>query len=221
MFVEHARDFVNRVHIPHGNHAPQGHVGEQRNFVALFGGNGPVGAAHQRVGLDADFAQLLGGMLGGFGLELACGGNPGDVAQVHKGAVVSAELQAELAHRLQERQGLDVAHGAADFDDGHIHRVRLTEARAAFDKFLDLIGDMRNHLHGFTQVIAAALFVEHALVNLSGGEIVGLSHAGLNKTLVMAQIQVGLRAVVGDKNLAVLQRRHGARIDVEIGVQLN
>ena len=37
----------------------------------------------------------------------------------------------------------------------------------------------------------------------------------------MAQIQVGFRAVVGDKNLAVLERRHGAGIDVEVGVQLN
>ena len=221
MFVQHARHFVNRFHIPHGNHAPQGHVGKQRNFVALFVRNRPVGTADQRVGLDTDFTQLLGGMLGWLGLELACGGNPGDVTQVHKGAVIGPELQAELAYRLQKGQGLDVAHGATDLNDRHVHRVRLTKARAAFDKFLDFIGHVRNYLHGFAQVIATALFVEHALVNLSGGEIVGLAHARFNKTLVMAQIEISLRAVVCDKNLAMLERRHGAGIDVEVGVQLN
>jgi hypothetical protein len=32
-------------------------------------------------------------------------------------------LQAELAHGLQEGQRFDVAHGAADFDDGHVHGI--------------------------------------------------------------------------------------------------
>ena len=40
------------------------------------------------------------------------------------------------------------------------------------------------------------------------------------EALVMAEIEIGLGAVVGDENLAVLVRRHRARIDVEIGVEL-
>ena len=36
----------------------------------------------------------------------------------------------------------------------------------------------------------------------------------------MTQIQIGLRTVVGDKNLAVLQRTHRPRIHVEIRVKL-
>ena len=47
-------------------------------------------------------AQLLRGVLGGFGLELPSSGNPGYVAQVHKGAVVRAKLEAHLAHRFKE-----------------------------------------------------------------------------------------------------------------------
>jgi hypothetical protein len=82
-----------------------------------------VGAAQQRVGLDADFAQLLHRVLGGLGLELAGRGDEGQVGQVHEGGVVGPELQAQLAHGFQEGQGLDVAHGAADLDDGHIHGV--------------------------------------------------------------------------------------------------
>ena len=40
------------------------------------------------------------------------------------------------------------------------------------------------------------------------------------EALVMAEIEIGLRAVIGDEDFAVLIRRHGSRIDVEIGVEL-
>ena len=36
----------------------------------------------------------------------------------------------------------------------------------------------------------------------------------------MAQIEIGLRPVIGDVDLAVLERGHRPRIDVEIGVEL-
>ena len=40
------------------------------------------------------------------------------------------------------------------------------------------------------------------------------------EALVMAEIEIGLGAVVGDEHLAVLIGRHRAGIDVEIGVEL-
>jgi hypothetical protein len=40
------------------------------------------------------------------------------------------------------------------------------------------------------------------------------------EALVVAEIEIGLGAVVGDEDLAVLIRAHRARIDVEIGVEL-
>ena len=43
-------------------------------------------------------------------------------------------------------------------------------------------------------------------------------HAG--EALVMAEVEIGLRAVIGDEHLAVLVRAHRARIDVQIGVEL-
>jgi len=42
-----------------------------------------------------------------------------------------------------------------------------------------------------------------------------------NKTLVVAQVQIGFCAIVSHKHLTMLKRRHRARIDVEIGVQLD
>ena len=43
-------------------------------------------------------------------------------------------------------------------------------------------------------------------------------HAG--EALVVAEIEIGLGAVVGDEDFAVLIRAHRARIDVEIGIEL-
>ena len=35
----------------------------------------------------------------------------------------------------------------------------------------------------------------------------------------MPDVEVGLGAVLGDEHLAVLERVHGARVDVEVGVE--
>ena len=43
----------------------------------------------------------------------------------------------------------------------------------------------------------------------------------MGKALVVAKIEVGLGAVVGHKDLAMLERRHGPRIDVQVGIELH
>ena len=42
----------------------------------------------------------------------------------------------------------------------------------------------------------------------------------VDEALVMAEIKVGLRAVIGDEHFSVLVRAHGARIDVDVRIQL-
>ena len=41
----------------------------------------------------------------------------------------------------------------------------------------------------------------------------------MGEALVVAQVKVGLGAIVGHENLAVLERAHGARIHVEVGIE--
>jgi len=43
----------------------------------------------------------------------------------------------------------------------------------------------------------------------------------VGEALVVAEVEVGLCAVVGDKDFAVLEGRHGSGIDVEVGVELH
>ena len=206
LLVQHARHFVDGVHVPHGDHAPLRHVREQRYFFALFVGNAAVSTAQQHVGLNTDLAQLLGRVLGRLGFKLAGGGDPGHVAQMHKGGVVGAHAQTHLAHSLQKGQGFDVADRAADLDNRYVDGFGGVIAGPPLDEILDFVGDVRNHLNCLAQVVAAALFLEHAFIDLAGGEVVGLAHARFNETLVVAQVQVGFGAVFGDKHLAVLKR---------------
>jgi hypothetical protein len=131
-------------------------------------------------------------------------------------AILASQLDPHLADRFQERQRLDVAHRAADLDD---RQLRL--ARAAADEMLDFVRDMRNDLDGAAEVVAPALLLDHALIDLAGGEIVALRHLGMQEALVMAEIEVGLGAVLGDEDFTVLERAHGPRIHVEIGIQLD
>ena len=85
---------------------------------------------------------------------------------------------------------------------------------------LDRVGDVRNDLHGAAEIIAAALFGQDVLIDAARGDVVRLLRRNAGEALVVAEVEVGLGAVVGDEHLAVLIRAHGARIDVQIRIKL-
>ena len=100
----------------------------------------PVAAAHDRVGLDAATAQLGDRVLGGLGLLLARRADERHQGDVHVADVVAPDVLAELPDRLEERQDLDVADGAADLGDDDVDVV----GGQAQDAVLDLVGDVRD-----------------------------------------------------------------------------
>ncbi|MNT08209.1 hypothetical protein D3C72_1429440 [compost metagenome] len=193
-------------------------IGEQRNLGALVVRDRAVGTAQQRGRRDADFTQFLHRVLGRLGLQLAGAGNERHQRQVHEGSVVAAHAQAHLARGFQERQRFDVAHGTADFHQRHVGLAVVRGSGALLDEGLDLVGDMRDHLHGLAQVFAAALLADHRFVDLAGGEVVRLAHLGRDETLVVAEIEVGFSTVFRDKHLAMLEGAHRAGIDVDVGI---
>ena len=133
-------------------------------------------------------------------------------------AVLEAHLGPHLPDGLQEGQGLDVTHGAADLGDNHVRRVSLAGDKE--DIALNLVGDVGDDLDGRAQIFAPALPVDDGLVHPPGGHVGGLGQALVHKALVVAQIQVGLRAVVGDKDFAVLIGVHGSGVNVDVRVEL-
>src|SRR5690606_41428443 len=63
------------------------------------------------------------------------------------------------------------ADGAADLADRDVVALGGGE-----DARLDLVGDVGNHLHRAAKVLAAALLLDHGVVDLAGGEVVHLPH---------------------------------------------
>ena len=199
-----------------GDHRLLVHVAHQADLALEAVADRPVGAADDRVGLDADAAQRGHRVLGRLGLQLAGRADVGQQRDVQEEAAVPADLVPDLADRLQERQRLDVADGAADLGDHHVDvgPGHLQDPR------LDLVGDVRDDLDGVAEVLAAPLLGDHAGVDLAGGDVGRAAQLGVEEPLVVADVQVGLGAVVGDEHLAVLERVHRAGVDVEVRVEL-
>src|SRR5580698_4434466 len=175
-----------------------------------------LATTQQHVRLDADAAQLLHGVLCRFGLDLAGAAHYGNQRQVEIDTVAAAELDTELADGFQERQRFDIADCATDFDHADIRAVG-----AELDAALDLVGNVRDDLHGRAEIIAAALLRDDALVNASGREVAVTSGDRAQKTLVMTEIEISFSAVLRDEHFTVLKRAHGARIDVDVGVEFD
>ena len=135
--------------------------------------------------------------------------------------VVATHIVTDLAGRLEERLRLDVTDGATDLGDHHIRHMAL-EIRTLHrqDAALDLVGDVRNDLHRIAQILTATFLGDHRRIDLTGGHVRVHRQIAIEEALVVTDVQVGLRAVLGDEHLAVLERVHGARIDIEIRVEL-
>ena len=116
---------------------------------------------------------------------------------------VARPPERELADGLEERQPLDVAGGAADLGDEH---VAFVCSAMQVDAVLDFVGDVRNHLHGLAEILSLALVVQHRLVNLAAGQVVHARELRAGEPLVVAEVEVGLRAVVEHVHFAVLER---------------
>ncbi len=212
---ERRRHFVNRRHIARRDDGFFGDVAEERDLPLDVRIKKTIGAAEQDVGLDADRSEVADAVLRRLGLELAGGADVRHERQVDVERVIAADVLAELANRFEEGQALDVAHRAADFDEHDVH-IDCDRANGVFD----LVGDMRNHLHGAAEVVAAPFLLNDGRINLAGRPVGVLGGQRAGEAFVVAEVEVRLRAVVGDVDLAVLVGAHRPRVDIDIWVEL-
>ena len=155
-------------------------------------------------------------MLRGFGLEFLCGFEVGDVGEMDADGSFS-QLPFELSDGFEERGGLDVTHGATDFGN---HEVVVIFLAQKFDIAFDFIGDVRNYLYGFTEIVAAAFFVDNGFVDSSCGERVGLGGFDVGESLVVSQVEIGFHSVYGDITFTVFVGIECSGVDVDIGIEL-
>ena len=212
----------DRCLIQHGDghvfdHAVGLDVAEQGDFAEDGLLERLIAAQHDDVRGNAHALQLLDRVLRGLGLVLLAAVQIRHERHVDVECVFAPDLQADLTDGLEKRLALNVAGRAADLRDNDVG-VRL--AADTIDKVLDLIRDVRNDLHRLAEVLAAALLVEHVPVHLAGREVGVFVQILVDEALIVAEVEIGLRAVLGNVHLAVLIRAHGAGVDIDIGVKL-
>ena len=156
-------------------------------------------------------------MLGGFGLQLVGGAEIEERRDVDCEGAVGRFFVAHLADRFEEGLAFDVADGAADFDDQDIGVGAHGESA---DALLDHVGHVGDGLDGAAEVVALALALDHGGGDLAHRDRGCAGQVLVEETLVVAEVEIGLRAVVGDEDFAVLVGGHGAGVDVEVGVEL-
>ena len=215
--MEHQRALVQAGHGQVLNDALRLDITEGADLAADIAAHAAVSTQDDDIGVHAHALQLLDGMLGRLGLVLVGAGNIGHQHNMDVAAVVAALLQAHLTDGLQERLALNIAGGAADLGNDHIGIGRGCHV---VDVILDLVGDVGDDLDGLTQISALALLVQYVPVHLAGGQVGVLVQIFVDEALVVAQIKVGLGAVIGHEYLTVLQGAHGAGVHVHIRVQL-
>src|ERR1700733_2882440 len=155
-------------------------------------------------------------MLSWFCLDLPGSAHDWNQRQMHIDAVAATELEPQLANRLEKRQRFNVTDRAADFYHAYI-RAAGAQLHTAFD----LVGDVRDHLDGCAEIIAAAFLGDDTFVDAPRGEIAVAAGRRAHEALIVAKIQIRLGAVLRDKYFAVLKRTHRSRVDVDVRIELH
>jgi len=166
--------------------------------------------------MDAEAEQLLDRMLSRLGLEFLRRRDKRHQRDVHEQGVIATQFLAHLPDSFHKRQRLNIPYRAPNF-----HNSDVDILRHFLHGSFNFIGHVRNDLHSFAQIIAPPFFGDDLLVNPASSPVVIAGQLGVGEALVMAEIEISLGAVVGDEYLSVLEGRHGARIHIEVGIELH
>src|SRR6185437_13371151 len=118
-----------------------------------------------------------------FCLQFAGARNKWQKREMDVDGVVARKIVLDLADRLEKRQPLDVADGAADLAQHEVKTVVAVE-----DEVLDGVGDVRDHLNGGAEIVAAPFLGQNVLIDTPGGDVVGLGGGPSGEALIMAEV---------------------------------
>ena len=211
------RHFINGSRGGGGYDRLHRNVGEEGNLLAHVIRDRVISAEDDHVGLNAAAAQLLHRVLRWLCLQLTSCGKLWEERDVNVERISATNVFLQLTNRFNEWKRFNVSHRSANFNNDNINIV-ATESQ---DALLDLVGDVRDHLHGATEIVTAALSCDHGGVDATGRDVRRLGEVHINEAFVVTKVEIRLCAVIGDVDLAVLIRRHGAWVDVEIRIELD
>mmetsp|Transcript_78629 Transcript_78629/g.163440 ORF Transcript_78629/g.163440 Transcript_78629/m.163440 type:complete len:236 (+) Transcript_78629:1097-1804(+) len=146
------------------------------------------------------------------------------IRAVAPGQRVLWQAKLELSQGLDEGHGLDVADSATKFNKTNLGlgsaAIYGVSCRSV-DPLDDLASDVRDNLHCLPEVVSTSLLSDDRVVDLACGDVVVTTQRQEHHPFVVAQIQIGLTAIIKDEDLSMLIRAHQTSVDVEIGVHLD
>ena len=213
--VQDQRQLVNVAGVGRIHHGTLVYVAQVADLALQVQAQGLFAAAHDHVGLDTAAAQFSNAVLSWLRLLLATWPDERHQRDVHVAHVVAANFFTELTNRLEERQDLNVANGATHFSD---HDVDIIGSEA-LDASLDFVGDVRDDLHSLSEIVTTALSCQYGLIDAACSGVAVAAQWLVDKALVVTEVEVGLAAIIGHEHLAVLERVHRARIDIDIRIK--
>ena len=150
--------------------------------------------------------EFLDRVLRGLALELARAGDLHDHGHMDEQHILLSLLSGYLPDGLEERLRLDIADGAADLGDKHIGLPVVHLVDAGFD----LVGDVRDDLHGAAEISALALTAQDAPVDLARRHGAARGQALVREALIVAEVKVGSEQPERTMFFSGMRPLHGA-----------
>ena len=217
LVLHHERHLVDELRIGVLQHVVRRHITEKADLLPDILRNRILGTADEDIRLETKPLKLTYAHLRRLRLQLLGRMQIRNQRHMNHDGILMTDLLLELTNRLEERLGLDIADRTTNLDDGDtilalvIRMIEIT---------LDLVRDVWDDLDGMTLILTVTLLVEDGPVHLTGGDIAPVIQGLVDETLVMTEIEVGLRTIIRDENLTMLNRVHRTRIDVDVRIEL-
>jgi len=173
-------------------------------------------AQYEHFGLYAQSLQLLHAGLGRFCLQLASGSQIGHIGEMDIQCPLGTQFPAQLADGLEEGLTFDVADGAAYFGNDEVEILLGGVHQYAA---LNLVGDVRHHLDGLSQVVASALALDDAQIDTPCGYAVVARSLNASESLVVSQVEICFHTIGRHVALTVLIGIQRTRVDIDVGVE--
>lgn len=120
--------------------------------------------------------------------------------------VVLSCTSPQLPHGLDERPALNIANGSTElYNTGIRLFIRFIDRDSGhtFNPILHCICEVRNNLHGPTNVVASSLTLNDVLVNLSRCYIIFPGQRDVQVTFVVTQVKIDFTPIVEDEDLTM------------------
>ena len=216
LLFQHQRSLVEMLQSSVFHYAVSLDVAEESQLVKYVLFQGSVAAKDQNVGVYAQPLKDLYRMLSRLARMFLAAFKIGDKGHMNIQGISRSNFQSDLPYGFKERLAFNVSNCASDLTD---EDVRIIVPYCGIDEFLDLIGDVGNDLNRLAQIFSPAFLIQDIPVYSARGEI-GISvQIFVDESFIVTEIQIGFSTVFGNEHFAMLVRRHGSRVNIDVGIK--